>query len=296
MDCRRCGKTFLTKTHLIRHLRNAKPCKAIKEDIDVEKYVLSFKTLDEPNSTFQCKTCDKSFKHRSNLSRHSKTCTQQNIQQDVVDFKINELRNELRNELKHEFHNKIQELQNEISILKQSTGEVHNNIQINNFNTPVDKLAEHLINHPNFTNIMLECFKDTKNGLRTIMHNLFYNKDNPQNHIIYKESLDTDETLCRVKDNWVPMSDIDAIHKVTQTTDRVITSFVTNPHNNLQEDDENKFVYYKVLPLNMANDVYVDTEEPHIRTIQKKKIIQKYRKDITECSKDIKNEIKQKAI
>jgi hypothetical protein len=112
-DCLRCGNTFLSKTHLVRHLQKLKPCKAVLEDIDIDEYIDDL-TSHKPKA-FQCKTCDKTFKHRPNLSRHKKTCAQQNSPSD----KINDLKNDLRNELLNEFQQKIDSLRTQLSEIKQ---------------------------------------------------------------------------------------------------------------------------------------------------------------------------------
>jgi uncharacterized C2H2 Zn-finger protein len=112
-ECSRCGNVFLSKTHLVRHLQKLKPCKAVLEDIDIDEYIDDL-TSHKPNKN-QCKTCDKSFKHRSSLSRHKKTCTQQISSSD----KINELKNDLYDELRNDFQQKIDSLRTQLSEIKQ---------------------------------------------------------------------------------------------------------------------------------------------------------------------------------
>lgn len=304
MDCRRCGKSFDSKKYLLQHLHKRRPCKTLNETIEVAVYITEL-TTKEQLTLHECQVCHKSFRHLTSLSRHKKSCQSGSL---ITPDRISEL------------EQKITTLQEEMKLLKEgaSSSVIQNttnntigstidnsvdnsttsNIQINNyFNAPIEKLAEHLLNHPQFKTLMLESIKDVKDGLKMIMSNLFFSKQHPENHIIYKESLESDETLCRIAtDNWMSMKDTDAISKITQTTDCVLTSFISDPPKELKEEDELAFMDQRALPLKMASGFYEDMDEPERREEQKKEIIEKYRKDITDCSQTIKKVVKKKLI
>jgi hypothetical protein len=304
--CERCGSSYVQKKNLIHHLTRQTPCSATVKDVDIAEYLIRIRQKHSKYSdSITCEYCNVSYSNKYNLNKHLKICKQKDVAfNNKIEQIRNELRDEIQNELNANFQQIINELQQEIKTLKSaSAGGIHNTtnntaidnsidnsskIQFNYFHSPIHDLTQPIISQPDFKKMMLDFFKDTKDGLKGMMAYVLFNPEFPQNHIIYKENIDTDESFGRTENDWKPISDNEAIDKVTETANSLITSFVSDPPSGLTEDVQTDFIDKQAIPLNIATDLYSDFEDPRVRSKQKQKLIQKCRKDITDCSRVVK--------
>lgn len=80
-SCRRCGYKTNIRCNLVSHLKKAKTCTAILEDIPRDVLIYGIPKASSKNKTFKCNYCDATFTAQSNTSRHMKTCKNKSIEE-----------------------------------------------------------------------------------------------------------------------------------------------------------------------------------------------------------------------
>ena len=135
--CERCYYVAKKKGDIKRHLQRKYPCKPIHSDINVE---VLLEKLNKPKEGFSCNKCNKVFKTSQGKYQHQKRC-----KQELVIF-----------EEKKNDNQKIQELENELKLMKELFIEKLNNVQsITNNTTNIE-------NQQNNTNLFIS-FNDKEN-------------------------------------------------------------------------------------------------------------------------------------
>ena len=135
--CERCYYVAKKKGDIKRHLQRKYPCKPIHSDINVE---VLLEKLNKPKEGFSCNKCNKVFKTSQGKYQHQKRC-----KQELVIF-----------EEKKNDNQKIQELENELKLMKELFIEKLNNVQsITNNTTNIE-------NQQNNTNFFIS-FNDKEN-------------------------------------------------------------------------------------------------------------------------------------
>lgn len=79
IQCKRCGAECANKYYILRHLGKKKPCNALFDSIEIDKYIdeLTKKKVEETPTNFKCNYCTYTYAHRSGRTRHEKTCEAQ---------------------------------------------------------------------------------------------------------------------------------------------------------------------------------------------------------------------------
>jgi len=135
--CERCHYVAKQKSNLKNHLQRKYPCKTIHSQITIEELL---EKLNKPKEGFACNKCNKVFRTSQGKYQHQKRCKQELV---VFEEKKND-------------NQKIQELENELKLMKELFIEKLNNVQsITNNTTNIE-------NQQNNTNLFIS-FNDKEN-------------------------------------------------------------------------------------------------------------------------------------
>ena len=118
--CDRCHYIINKKSSFKSHLQRKNPCRTIHSDISIEELL---EKLNKPKEGFSCNKCNKVFKTSQGKYQHQKRC-----KQELVVF-----------EEKNKDNEEIQELKNELKMMRQLFVEKmqNNNITNNNIETRI---------------------------------------------------------------------------------------------------------------------------------------------------------------
>ena len=137
--CERCHYVAKQKGDIKKHLQRKYPCKAIHSDVSVEELL---EKLNKPKEGFACNKCNKIFKTSQGKYQHQKRC-----KQELVVFE------EKKNDIEE-----IQELKNELKLMKELFIDKMKNQNITNNNNNITKIK----NQQNNTNLFIN-FNDKEN-------------------------------------------------------------------------------------------------------------------------------------
>jgi len=136
--CERCHYIAKHKGCFKNHLQRKYPCKAIHSDVSVEELL---EKLNKPKDGFACNKCNKIFKTSQGKYQHQKRCKQELV---VFEEKKND-------------NQKIQELENELKLMKELfIDKMKNNNITNNNNIETQNITN------NNTNLFIS-FNDKEN-------------------------------------------------------------------------------------------------------------------------------------
>jgi hypothetical protein len=171
MECPRCGKKFVIRYRLLRHLQNKTVCEPILSDISREDYVKN--TLNEKLSEYRCQYCDKVYTRNDNLIRHYKSC-----------------------KVKKANNNELDALKEQLKELKQCINvNSHNNTTINNntVNNTVNNINIHIDRNPFGQEdlsmlddeIMIRCVSMCSGGFSELLRAIHFDPKYPKNHNVF---------------------------------------------------------------------------------------------------------------
>jgi hypothetical protein len=161
---------------MVRHLKRMRTCHVVHEDISIEQLLAE---LDEQfkrtDAHFNCVYCQRGFKDKSNMIKHTRICKKHPDNQAVSSIIINEVQ-ELKKRLKELESEKQQQITN-------------NNIQVNQQNNIINVSLKDfgMETHGHLTKEFLnKCFADK--GLVDLIENLHFDKECPENHNVRLKS------------------------------------------------------------------------------------------------------------
>ena len=137
--CERCYYITKQKKHFKNHLQRKYPCRAIHSDVSVEELL---EKLNKTKEGFACNKCNKIFKTSQGKYQHQKRC-----KKELVVFE------EKKNDIEE-----IQELKNELKLMKELFIDKMKNQNITNNNNNITKIK----NQQNNTNLFIN-FNDKEN-------------------------------------------------------------------------------------------------------------------------------------
>jgi len=137
--CERCHYVAKHKGCFKKHLQRKYPCRAIHSDVSVEELL---EKLNKPKEGFACNKCNKIFKTSQGKYQHQKRC-----KKELVVFE------EKKNDIEE-----IQELKNELKLMKELFIDKMKNQNITNNNNNITKIK----NQQNNTNLFIN-FNDKEN-------------------------------------------------------------------------------------------------------------------------------------
>lgn len=207
--CERCGYTSTMKGHLKRHLLSKSSCPPSISN--VERDVLLQK-LERPRTgaSTKCQWCEKSIS-KANYARHKTVCAsrpqegaqvneasqptdiQQNltivedactstsVNYDKLRHTVQEILHDLLKRNHGAFNNTVINITNNSNNTTNNVSNTINNVTLNNFgNENVSYLTHEFLSY---------CLMNPKKGMATLIENIHYIKDYPENHNVRCKSL-----------------------------------------------------------------------------------------------------------
>ena len=191
--CERCGYVATTKGNLKKHLTCKKVCPSNISNIPRETLL---KQIERPKKgvSIQCEWCDKSVS-KANQARHKTTCSlrpptnvrtqastssTQDTNQSIDYDKLKSTITQVLQDILRTNHNTVN---NTVIINNNTTTNVNtiNNVSLNNFgNEDTSYLSHEFLSY---------CLMNPKKGMTTLIENIHYNKDYPENHNVRCKSL-----------------------------------------------------------------------------------------------------------
>jgi hypothetical protein len=194
--CRRCNHESSTKSNLLSHLRRKISCDIVNENISIEDYIEELLKKEYNEKTYDCEFCNMKFNSRSSKSRHRKTCNKKKEKEDKEQKeKVSNVVLEYINTLQEQntqLTQRLDEMEKIVSLSNKAVVNQNNNITNNITNNIYN------INLKNFgyedtsylTHEFLSyCLLNPKKGLTTLIENIHYNKEHPNNQNIRCKSL-----------------------------------------------------------------------------------------------------------
>ena len=239
--CERCHYVAKQKSNLKNHLQRKYPCKTIHSQITIEELL---EKLNKPKEGFACNKCNKVFISSQGKYQHQKICKQELV---VYEEKKND-------------NQKIQDLENELKLMKELfieklknvqsiTNNNNNNIETQN-NTNIfigfnDKESIHkLINGCQQTLMELQENKSKDKCLTIYVNAAHFNPEHPEAHNIRLTNLKPDYKLIDIRDEngkWKKEPQKEIFNNLISSSKDFITDIVKdkNPefNNYLDIDD-----------------------------------------------------------
>ena len=239
--CERCHYVAKQKSNLINHYQRKYPCKTIHSQITIEELL---EKLNKPKDGFACNKCNKVFRTSQGKYQHQKRCKQELV---VFEEKKND-------------NQKIQDLENELKLMKELfieklknvqsiTNNNNNNIETQN-NTNIfigfnDKENIHkLINGCQQTLMELEKNRSKDKCLTIYVNAAHFNPEHPEAHNIRLTNLKPDYKLIDIRDEngeWKKEPQKEIFNNLISSSKDFITDIVKdkNPdfNNYLDIDD-----------------------------------------------------------
>jgi hypothetical protein len=163
-NCKRCGSEWEFKYLLKRHLARKTLCNPVLSDIDRVKLISEFQ-LEQKEKKYICKHCKKCFTNKNSKYVHQRDC-------------------------KGTVNDTINDLTEQIVILKEELKKIHSSQTINNNNIKNTQNININLTLRDFASdenkkyldpeVLLECFRDQ--DLLKVLQELHFNPDHPENH------------------------------------------------------------------------------------------------------------------
>lgn len=253
--CERCGYNSATKSNLLKHLRNKKPCQALSADID--RVVLIENLLkDDLKRPHVCGTCSKRFTTSSSKSRHQKLCK---IKPSSDMNSVLEVVNDLQNKVK-ELENKLGERDLAGPTTNYNTtnnNSVVNNIIINAFGK---EDISYLTEHKGFKKFMINCIRNRAEGVVDFIAKKHFHPDHPENHNVRKLNKKDDFIEVKTGKEWKTRFSEDVVSDLMSSIEKEFMKFVESAF--LEDGSLNKQwldVFMKSVGVPLEWDL--DTEE-----------------------------------
>jgi hypothetical protein len=225
--CKRCGLKTSTKGSLVRHLQAKKVCLASQQDIDRTTLLQELITKEYKTDTINCEFCNK-IVSKPAYARHKKTCKERKneSQQELVSQKEFQ-------ELKAQVVQLTQQLVSQHK-QKQSTPQVVNNGTINNtivinLNAFGQEDTSHLSQE-----FLSYCINNPKKGLSSLIENIHYNEEVPENHNLRCRSLKRNIFEKYVGTQWIMCDASNTLDELIRKGYRILEAyfsehFMTDP-------------------------------------------------------------------
>lgn len=162
----------------------------------------SFKT--SISKHYECKYCDKHFKHQSSLSKHIKYSCKHNKDEDLKELA------RLLNETIKDKDKELQNMQKQIDKLtnKLQIQNVNNIMQVNltNVNNAVNNVYLLNYNNTDYSHLTerdyISCIKDCNHCIKTLIEKVHFNVEKPENMNIYISSIKGNYVMVYKDDSW----------------------------------------------------------------------------------------------
>jgi hypothetical protein len=155
--------------------------------------------------TFECKYCDKVFKHQSSLSKHIKYSCKHNKDEDLKELArlLNETIKDKDKELR-KMQKQIDKLTNKLQIQN-----INNNItqyNLTNVNNAVNNVYLLNYNNTDYSHLTerdyISCINDCNHCIKTLIEKVHFNSEKPENMNIYISSIKGNYVMVYKDDSW----------------------------------------------------------------------------------------------
>lgn len=255
--CKRCGQESSTKSNLLKHLRRKNPCvpdNTNEKTITIEDYIDELLHREYNDKTYDCEFCGTKFNSRSNKSRHKKTCEkalqakEQTSNKDIID-KLNVLAEQNNTLLQQNsiLTQRLQEVENKLTTRTNTTVTNNNNITNNIININLNNFGNEDVSYltPEFLSY---CIMNPRKGMTSLIENIHYNNDYPENQNIRCKSLKQNVFEKYIDSEWRPCDASNTLDELIRKGYRILnTHYTDNLMNDPQilEDEIKQRVYEK---------------------------------------------------
>ncbi len=231
--CKRCLHATTTKSNLLSHLRNKKPCNVDKDgiDISIQTYIEELLTVVQEPKKYSCPHCNYQFNHSQSMYRHFKTCKKK-IQstKDDKDLLIEKLQAELQNYKKQGN-----------TVINNNNGTIINiTINKNNFGSEDTSYIN--------DDFIKFCIENPSRGITQLIENIHYNPEHPENHNIRCRSLKNNVFEKLIDSEWTLCDASNTLDELIKKGYRIMnTYYMKNIHDNDNIlDDEIQQARYQI--------------------------------------------------
>jgi predicted RNA-binding Zn-ribbon protein involved in translation (DUF1610 family) len=264
--CERCGYTTTCKSNLLRHLKRVNVCVAKNNNIDVNEYIHNLTKKEYHNRTFSCEICGKTFTSRGNKSRHKKVCTNNEITNvnNTKDINIDvvNIMKDMKARLDH-VETLINNSRCEQNVVINNTSNITNtvNISVHNFgNENTSFLTQEFLSY---------CLLNPRKGMTSLIENIHYNKDYPENHNIRCKSLKQNVFEKYIDAEWRACDASNTLDELIRKGYRILNTHYTERYMNdpnIYEDEMKQRAYerFRFLGDTSCNDYFAIKRELRI--------------------------------
>lgn len=215
--CVCCDYDAKVKSSFDKHLKTKKhqntlnsQLKVNQKLVEVSPYYEDFTHSEQIKNcdSFQCKYCDKPFKHRSSLSKHIKYTCKKNKDEDLKELArlLNETIKDKDTQL-NKMQKQIDKLTNKLqlqTINKNNTITTHYNLT--NVNNAVNNIYLLDYSQTDYSHLTerdyITCIKDCNHCVKTLIEKVHFNEDKPENMNIYISSIKGNYVMVYKDNSW----------------------------------------------------------------------------------------------
>tara|TARA_Y100000389_G_scaffold201302_1_gene243681 strand:+ start:78 stop:980 length:903 start_codon:yes stop_codon:yes gene_type:complete len=209
--CNCCNYDAKVKSSYTKHIKTSKHKRRLAEySPNIAKISLPSKDKEicgiiKTAKIYECKYCDKAFKHQSSLSKHIKYSCKHNKDEDLKELA------RLLNETIKDKDKQLMKMQKQIDKLtnKLQIHNISNNITQYNL-THVENAVNnvYLLNYHNtdYSHLTerdyIKCINDCNNCIKTLIEKVHFNKEKPENMNIYISSIKGNYVMVYKDNSW----------------------------------------------------------------------------------------------
>jgi hypothetical protein len=239
--CARCGVEFRRKDALINHLKRKTECIPHISNTSRESIVNDITTRKMNEKTFDCDYCKKQFNQASCKSRHKKTCKQNpsNINtNNIINTENVDVASTsatyvvIEKEQLNYMLKKIEDFDKQLSILDvqpviNSTCNINNVTNTNNhININLNNFGQETTSHLS-SDFLSHCILNPSKGFPSLIQNIHYNNEVPENHNIRCRSLKRNIFETYVDSEWKPCDASNTLDELIKKGYRILNAHYT---------------------------------------------------------------------
>lgn len=283
-NCARCGESFTRKDVLINHLKRKKICSTRLSDQNRDKLIEALTTKHYNDKTFDCNFCGKRFNQASCKSRHKKICkknpsnaklvepvptspavsnsvtppTQQPTYVMIEKGQLDYMMKKIEDLDKHVNDQRASNVTNVVTTNINNGNSYNISINLNSFG---QENVSHLT-----TEFLSHCILNPTKGLPSLIENIHYNKDVPENHNLRCRSLKQNIFERYINSEWRACDASNTLDELIKKGYRILNAhyaehFMNDPE--IYEDENKQRVYekFRFLSDKTCNEYYAVKRE-----------------------------------